>query len=393
MFADSTTLGITGSHGFLMDKITVTAADLQQAPPPALPPPSAATPLPAPAITVGARLATLPLVLVLPLLCLVALILRLALRSRLPRIQLAWAHWMNSLLVASGLLTTILFSMAYFVGPRPAAHPALPMPALEFAGAFPQLPAAGAWNAQQLARETSSLVFVVSPEFPILPLPGSYQEASAVGAGSLLEANGEGFLIVTNRHVVEAGGWFAPRPSRDSVLLFRKDGARARGEVVAIHRQLDLALVWTPRGGSREPSFLQPVASSSDAETGQNVFVIGHPQRLFFSLSTGIVMRLHEEKLLQISAPVSPGNSGGPVFDERGRLLAVVSSKVDRRFNPNAENLNFAVRADAILEPAGWDFQGQGEVILQRFWDNYGRRHHGAGSAPGSPEQAASLTP
>ena len=51
---------------------------------------------------------------------------------------------------------------------------------------------------------------------------------------------------------------------------------------------------------------------------------------------------------IQMSAPVSPGNSGGPVFDDRGNLVAIVTSMVDKHGDPNAENLNFAVRADAL---------------------------------------------
>ncbi len=335
-----------------------------------------------PAIPVGARLATLPLILFLPLLCLVALAIRLAMRSRLPRIQLAWAKWMNTLLVASGLLSTLLFSMAYFVGPRPSWQSS-PMPVMQFEGTYPMLPTGETLSASRLARETESLVFVISPEFAGAQTPRSFDQAGAVGAGVLLEATADGFLVATNRHVVDAGSLLMPRRAGGSVLLFRKDGGASRGEVVARHQELDLALVWTPRSGSG-PSFRQPVAPLNEAEIGQSVFVIGHPQRLFFSLSTGIVMRLHEDNMLQISAPVSPGNSGGPVYDERGRLLGVVSFKVDRRFNPNAENLNFAVRADALLQRSGWDFEGEGERILDQFWK---------GILPQSPAPEARLAP
>ncbi|MCW5962656.1 MAG: trypsin-like peptidase domain-containing protein [Bryobacterales bacterium] len=243
------------------------------------------------------------------------------------------------------------------------------MPVMEYRGGYPLLPASSVLSASRLARETEGLVFVISPEFASQRPPKTYEESGAVGAGVLLAADRDGFLIATNRHVVDAESLLMPRRAADSVLLFRKDGGSSRGEVIARHQELDLAIVWTPRAGEG-PTFRQPVADFAHSETGQNVFVIGHPQRLFFSLSTGIVMRTHEQNLLQISAPVSPGNSGGPVYDELGRLLAVVSFKVDRRFNPNAENLNFAVRADALLNRSGWNFQGDGERILERFWDN-----------------------
>ena len=83
--------------------------------------------------------------------------------------------------------------------------------------------------------------------------------------------------------------------------------------------------------------------------------MIGHPEGLRFTLSTGIISRL-DGPLIQLSAPVSPGNSGGPVFDDRGDLVGIVTSMVDKHGDPNAENLNFAVRADALLDDTNWEF-------------------------------------
>jgi hypothetical protein len=68
-----------------------------------------------------------------------------------------------------------------------------------------------------------------------------------------------------------------------------------------------------------------------------------------------------------MSAPVSPGNSGGPVFDDRGNLLGIVTSMVDKQGDPNAENLNFAVRADALLEDSDWEFVSFGRRRLADY--------------------------
>jgi len=243
------------------------------------------------------------------------------------------------------------------------------MPLMTYQGAFPTLPSRDLLNPQKLVRAVEPLVFVISPDSPGWTPDRDYQQAGAIGAGVLLRADEKGFLMATNRHVVEAGLWFLPQKNASSVLVFRKEGGPSRGKILAIHKKLDLALVWTPRkeGDSR---FLQPIAPFSEVESGQNVFLIGHPERLFFSLSTGIVMRKHDQDLLQVSAPVSPGNSGGPIYDEHGRLLAVVSFKVDRRFNPNAENLNFGVRADALLESGQWDLKEKDDSLLRDFWQN-----------------------
>ena len=77
-----------------------------------------------------------------------------------------------------------------------------------------------------------------------------------------------------------------------------------------------------------------------------------------FSISNGIVSRTPGNDVLQVSAPVSPGNSGGPVYDEFGNLLGVVTSKVARSAEPEAENLNFAVSTDALLHEADWEMVG-----------------------------------
>jgi Trypsin-like peptidase domain len=83
-------------------------------------------------------------------------------------------------------------------------------------------------------------------------------------------------------------------------------------------------------------------------------------------LSTGIISRMHDSTI-QMSAPVSPGNSGGPVFDDRGNLVAIVTSMVDKHGDPNAENLNFAVRADALFEDANWEFTSFGRRRLTDY--------------------------
>ncbi len=344
-----------------MEKIVVTSKDVNDI---IMPPPGSAPDPVAhrPALSVPWRLATLPLVLALPVLCLTALAVRFALRDGSPRRRLAWTAWFNSLLIASGLLTTLLFSMAYFLMPRPMRFVSS-LPALEYTLEFPKLPAAEVMPARRVAERTTPLVFVLSPDTGNWRLSESYLETAAVGAGLLVHANESGFLLATNRHVVDGDGWLHAGGKAGTILVFSKAGDYARARVVARHKDLDLALVWMKRGAGKS-TFVQPILPFGKVETGQNVFVIGHPERLFFSLSTGIVMRTDGDKMVQISAPVSPGNSGGPVYDEYGRLLGVVSFKVDRRFNPNAENLNFAVRADALLEGNSWEFEAGGKELM-----------------------------
>jgi S1-C subfamily serine protease len=75
-------------------------------------------------------------------------------------------------------------------------------------------------------------------------------------------------------------------------------------------------------------------------EIGENITVIGNPEGLKNSLSTGIVAGIREiggNKWVQITAPVSPGSSGSPVFDSKGRLLGLATMML-----LDGQNLNFA---------------------------------------------------
>jgi len=83
------------------------------------------------------------------------------------------------------------------------------------------------------------------------------------------------------------------------------------------------------------------------------IYVIGHPEGLKYTLSTGIVSRM-ENSTIQISAPISPGNSGGPVYDQQG-IYWRWSASHGQELPAQRGNLNFAVTAQAILKEVGWD--------------------------------------
>lgn len=188
----------------------------------------------------------------------------------------------------------------------------------------------------------------------------------AIGACVLLSSDAKGHLLVTSRHVVDGVNWLTQEPRRSAVLLVSETNEIATAQVVGRHTTLDLALLWLPRHNG-SAAFSQPVREFSKIQEGEAVFLIGHPEGLLFSMSSGIVSQKRPGGLLQISAPVSPGNSGGPIFDANGRLLAIVSWKVNKEINPNAENLNFGVRADAVLETQGWKLNEAASAKLREF--------------------------
>jgi S1-C subfamily serine protease len=79
-----------------------------------------------------------------------------------------------------------------------------------------------------------------------------------------------------------------------------------------------------------------------DLRVGEAVFAIGSPKGLELSISNGIISQLRgtifESLLIQTTAPISPGSSGGGLFDARGRLVGLTTFYLDQ-----AQGLNFAV--------------------------------------------------
>lgn len=311
-----------------------------------------------PAIPWWARVSVGILALCLPLLCLIAIVLRVAFRGQTPRIRYAWTGFLSTLLIISGFFTSAAAVLLFSFGSVPAIV-ATGLSELDERTSYPALPAAKELNGADASSELKPLVAVISPAAKSF---FSKREvlSNSFGAGLLLEANQQGYLFATARHVIGTDNWVLK--DRHRAMLSLASGIWAGAEVVARHTSLDLALLWLPRH-SGNGEFAQPIASPKE---GQTIFVIGHPEGLKYTLSTGIISRM-ENSTVQISAPVSPGNSGGPVYDQQGNLLGVVSSTLDKSYQPNAENLNFAVSAQALLKESGWEFAKNGKERLEDY--------------------------
>ncbi|MCX6844262.1 MAG: trypsin-like peptidase domain-containing protein [candidate division WOR-3 bacterium] len=83
------------------------------------------------------------------------------------------------------------------------------------------------------------------------------------------------------------------------------------------------------------------LAGSDDVEVGERVVAIGNPRGLENTISDGLLSGVREMEgfnLLQISAPISPGSSGGPVFNSVGRVVGIASATLTE-----SQNLNFCV--------------------------------------------------
>lgn len=90
------------------------------------------------------------------------------------------------------------------------------------------------------------------------------------------------------------------------------------------------------------------VGSAHALRVGQKVYAIGSPEGLHLTLSDGLVSGFRDFEygvVIQTSAPISPGSSGGGLFDSRGTLVGITTSLVE-----GGQNLNFAHPADWVTE-------------------------------------------
>ncbi len=159
------------------------------------------------------------------------------------------------------------------------------------------------------------------------------------GSGVILSPSG---LVVTNYHVIEAGG---------SVSVVTSDGREVPAEVVEADPRQDLAIL-RPEGAVPGGAEL---AEEPDGglRQGDRVFAIGSPFGLPNTVTAGVVSavgRTNREgvPMIQIDAPINPGNSGGGLFDLRGRLVGIPTSILGPI--PGNVGIGFAVPASRVRE-------------------------------------------
>jgi S1-C subfamily serine protease len=364
-----------------MEKIVITDSDLKKVE--EEPVQQATLPVvDCPPIAWWAKTLVILLIPLLPLLCLAALFIRLGKRESPLRESAAWAQFLCSTLIVSGLLHAIaLLALAYHFKddvkfneegerqqsaetsgtvPRNDAESNLrTMPfALDSLNSFPELPRED-YLPEHAEEAMNSMVFLVTSQPDGFPWMKSNWRA--MGTAVLLWSSPEnGYLFGTAAHVVEGA-------QKVRVACNQQREQTSSAHVAGLNLEADLALLWMEPSG-KESDFLQPILPYQDIAIGSRVYSIGHPEGHLFTLSDGLVSQKRKPNVLQTSAPVSPGNSGGPLYDEAGNLLAIITHVEDKAREPNAENLNFGYRAEIFLNSSeGWNFSGRGAEIHEKF--------------------------
>ncbi len=178
------------------------------------------------------------------------------------------------------------------------------------------------------------------------------KETKMIGAGSLIDNDG---FIITNLHVVEGAKFVEviQKPDGNKQL---NDAPRYRAEVLFINKKNDLALI--KASGLPKNISIVPLGYLKDVSVGEEVHAIGHPQGLFWSYTKGVVSQIrnnykwaydkkgtYEATVIQTQTPISQGNSGGPLFNNDGKLVGINTLGAAQ-----GQNLNFSVVVDEVKD-------------------------------------------
>lgn len=222
--------------------------------------------------------------------------------------------------------------------PEPPPPQAQPRPPVE-AAPLPPPPARKVVQAAVLPR----------PE----PLPFEPGTPIMTGSGIVLEG---GRQIITNRHVIEGTKEIAVRNGAGHVRSAR---------VIKVSQDDDLALLEMDRPFPDGAAL--PLSDIVEAAPGRSAIVMGYPLIGILgdeqpALTEGIVAKTaglaNDPTMFQLTAKLNKGNSGGPVFDRRGRLIGIAVGKMDtaeimKKSGTLPEDMNFGIKAGRVVRFLG----------------------------------------
>ena len=173
---------------------------------------------------------------------------------------------------------------------------------------------------------------------------GSMGHIITSGSGSGVIISSEGYII-TNHHVIEGA---------DRITVRLTDGTEFSAALVGTDEKTDIAVIRIDPGTRKLT--VAVLGASYDLVVGEDVVAIGNPlgaldgtvtEGMVSATARQIKVGNHVMTLLQTSAPVNPGNSGGGLFNLAGELVGIVNAKVSAE---NVEGLGFAVPVDTVYK-------------------------------------------
>jgi S1-C subfamily serine protease len=199
------------------------------------------------------------------------------------------------------------------------------------------------------------LVRQVKPTVVAITTYDASGEALMTGSGFFVRPG----QVVTNLHVIRNASKVEIKTLDGKGRTYPVTGASA------VDDEGDLVMLNVDMPGDRNRSVeFAPVLP----DEGETIFVVGNPLKLEGSVSDGIVSAVREVpnvgRIIQITAPVSHGNSGSPVFNLKGQVIGVVTVKVT-----NGQNINLAIDSNRVEQLSPGKIRGFAELRRDRAID------------------------
>jgi hypothetical protein len=182
-----------------------------------------------------------------------------------------------------------------------------------------------AQRAEQIARSSFSSTL-------LLVMEDSNGQPTSLGSGFVVAEN----IVASNLHVIE-------NSSRGYAKIVGEDKKYNIEGVIGIDKKKDLVLLKVSL-----PSPPLELGDSNLTKIGETVYAVGNPQGLEGTFSEGIISgirNISSSKLLQLTAPISPGSSGGAVLNSNGSVIGISVATFR-----GGQNLNFAIPVNYLKE-------------------------------------------
>jgi S1-C subfamily serine protease len=227
---------------------------------------------------------------------------------------------------------------------QPAALPA------SATSRVPALPGSG-FDPERIFAERSPGVVEI---FAYFGDPAAADTQVSQGSGFVISSSG---YILTNSHVITNAGESAQVRPADHLFVEFADGDRAEARIIGWDLYDDVGLIRVdPRATHLTPV---PLGQSASVAVGQPVAAIGSPLGNENSLAVGVVSAIHRSidaitvqrykvvDAIQTDAPITHGNSGGPLFDARGRVIGINAQIRSATGSGNDSGVGFSIPIDA----------------------------------------------
>jgi tetratricopeptide (TPR) repeat protein len=178
------------------------------------------------------------------------------------------------------------------------------------------------------------LVRRIKPSAVAIVTFDNHGESLSRGSGFFIDVD----RVVTNRHVIEGAYRAEVHSSTGNVYPVRG--------VLAVDAEGDVALLRI----EAPPNLIRPLSlERTSPQEGESIVVIGNPFGLEGSVTNGIVSAVRDiptfGRIIQITAPISPGSSGSPVVNMRGQVIGVATLQIT-----GGQSINFAIPSERISQ-------------------------------------------